>query len=39
MKFTNVLKKIILEQSRLEVLMDKFVLPKKDKEGQTKKKK
>ena len=37
MKFTNVLKKIILEQSRLEVLMDKFVLPKKDKEGQTKK--
>ena len=37
MKFANVLKKIILEQSRLEVLMDKFVLPKKDKEGQTKK--
>ena len=33
MKFANVLKKIILEQSRLEVLMDKFVLPKKDKEG------
>ena len=25
MKFANVLKKIILEQSRLEVLMDKFV--------------
>ena len=37
MKFANVLKKIILEQSRLEVLMDKFVLPKKDKEGKTKK--
>ena len=33
MKFANVLKKIILEQSRLEVLMDKFVLPKKDKEN------
>lgn len=33
MKFANVLKKIILEQSRLEVLMDKFVLPKTDKEG------
>ena len=37
MKFTNVLKRIILEQSRLEVLMDKWVLPKKDKEGKTKK--
>ena len=37
MKFANVLKKIILEQSRLEVLMDKWVLPKKDKEGKTKK--
>ena len=37
MKFANVLKKIILEQSRFEVLMDKFVLPKKDKEGKPKK--
>lgn len=29
MKFTSVLKEIILEQSRFEVLMDKFVKPKK----------
>ena len=29
MKFTSVLKQIILEQSRFEVLMDKYVKPKK----------
>ena len=29
MKFTSVLKQIILEQSRFEILMDKYVKPKK----------
>ena len=29
MKFTSVLKQIILEQSRFEILMNKYVKPKK----------
>jgi hypothetical protein len=33
MKFTSILKKVILEQSRFELLSDALTKPSKDKEG------
>ena len=33
MKFTSILKKVILEQSKYQILLDKFTEPTVDKEG------